>query len=761
MLRCVKTDDIELKKLTYLYLMTYSSSEPEQAIMAVNTFVNDSQDQNPLVRALAVRTMCRIRLQNVAEHMVIPLNKCLADRDPYVRKTAAFGVSKLFDVIPEIIDGSGLLTDLLNLLQDENPMVVANTVAAITEINERRSSPIFSLDSVSVVPLLSATTACSEWCQTILYDGIARYVPATAEDATNLIDRFVPFLKHNNPAVVIGSLKCIFAWTPKSTKDSATLFAQIIPPFITLVSSTSPEIQYVVLRALSLFVQKYPRALAKEIRVFFCKYNDPSYVKIEKLDIIVTICSPQTAQLVLDELTEYANGVDVAFVRKTIQCIGQIAVVIEPAARRCVDILVQHVGGKANYAVEESVIVLTDILRKYPSNFESILQTVCQNFVQLKEPRAKSAGLWILGEYCDIIENVDVILDPFLDTFHDEEPQVQLQILSSLVKLYIAKPNETSDQLQFVLNEGTKGVNVPDVKNRALIYWRILSAGAQFAKDVVVFGKQTVMHSGVQFGESVLDELLNNMGSVAGVLHTVPADFVTRSTFATEGADDDDGEAAGAVRAWRQVSLNDGSNVDLFVDYEPGRLHFRIVNKTPSAIGQFAIAINKNAIGLAVVTTLQFPATLEFGDVAEVCCPVQCQGNLVANVDTAELQIALRTNLGTVFGVARIPVEFACLDTGKLSIDKFKDDSNAFPAGQSFQLDDIRLADDAELAYRNVFVAGKADGKVYASFQLPSKPFFLAELCQQGRDVLRFMKAQDPVYLPIVIASAQALFGHK
>ena len=62
MLRCVKTDDIELKKMAYLYLVTYSSQEPEQAIMAVNTFIQDSQDGNPLIRALAVRTMCRIRL---------------------------------------------------------------------------------------------------------------------------------------------------------------------------------------------------------------------------------------------------------------------------------------------------------------------------------------------------------------------------------------------------------------------------------------------------------------------------------------------------------------------------------------------------------------------------------------------------------------------------------------------------------------------------------------------------------------------------
>jgi vesicle coat complex subunit len=47
----------------------------------------------------------------------------------YVRKTAAFGVSNLFDMIPDIVETSGLLTNLLKLLDDDTPMVVSNTVA--------------------------------------------------------------------------------------------------------------------------------------------------------------------------------------------------------------------------------------------------------------------------------------------------------------------------------------------------------------------------------------------------------------------------------------------------------------------------------------------------------------------------------------------------------------------------------------------------------------------------------------------------------
>ncbi len=48
--------------------------------MAVNTFVKDSQDPNPLIRALAVRTMGCIRVDKITEYLCDPLQRCLKAR---------------------------------------------------------------------------------------------------------------------------------------------------------------------------------------------------------------------------------------------------------------------------------------------------------------------------------------------------------------------------------------------------------------------------------------------------------------------------------------------------------------------------------------------------------------------------------------------------------------------------------------------------------------------------------------------------------
>lgn len=42
-LMCIQTDDLELKKLVYLYLMNYAKTQPELALLAINTFIKVRQ----------------------------------------------------------------------------------------------------------------------------------------------------------------------------------------------------------------------------------------------------------------------------------------------------------------------------------------------------------------------------------------------------------------------------------------------------------------------------------------------------------------------------------------------------------------------------------------------------------------------------------------------------------------------------------------------------------------------------------------------
>lgn len=84
------------------------------------------------------------------------------DDDPYVRKTAAVCVAKLFDINAELVEDRGFLEALKDLISDNNPMVVANAVAALAEIQDKSASPIFEINSVTLTKLLTALNECTE-----------------------------------------------------------------------------------------------------------------------------------------------------------------------------------------------------------------------------------------------------------------------------------------------------------------------------------------------------------------------------------------------------------------------------------------------------------------------------------------------------------------------------------------------------------------------------------------------------------------------
>ncbi len=70
------------------------------------------------------------------------------------------------------------------------------------------------------------------------------------------------------------------------------------------MTTKEPEIQYVALRNINLIVQKRPNILAHEMRVFFIKYNDPIYVKMEKLEIMIMLAGERNIEQVLNEFKE-------------------------------------------------------------------------------------------------------------------------------------------------------------------------------------------------------------------------------------------------------------------------------------------------------------------------------------------------------------------------------------------------------------------------------------------------------------------------
>ncbi|SGY20499.1 BQ5605_C016g08077 [Microbotryum silenes-dioicae] len=577
---CLSIEMLDIKKMVYLYLINYARVRPEMVKHAMPGFLavsrpwlvgrsrvgrkpggltcavlfdyaQDAGDRNALIRALAIRTMSYLAVPEVLKALVDPLHACLRDRDPYVRKTAAICVAKLYMHDRRLVDKEGFVNQVKDLLGDPNPTVVANAVAALTEISERSESIHLRLNTTVASRLVSAMGECSEWGQTYILEALMYYVPEEHADAELLAERIAIRLQHSNSAVVLTTVKVIlYLMNYMGSREVVdNMCRKLSPPLgepsrsieagwgnlsshhlfrghtVTLLSS-GYEVQYVALRNIHLIIQRRPSVLKNDVRVFFCKYNDPIYVKLAKLEIIYRLANEKNVEQVLAELKEYASEVDVEFVRKAVRSIGRLAIKIASAADLCITALLALVKTKVNYVVQEAIVVIKDIFRRYPNQYEGIIGTLCENLDALDTPDAKAAMIWILGEYADRIENSDELLDDFLFSFADEPVEVQLALLTATVKLFIKRPTAGQELVPKVLKWATEDVDNPDLRDRGFIYWRLLSTNPGVAGEIVLADKPEISTESEAMDRGVLDRLLLHTGTLASLYMKEPQTFV-------------------------------------------------------------------------------------------------------------------------------------------------------------------------------------------------------------------------------------------
>ena len=177
----------------------------------MNTFVQDSEDPNPLIRALAIRTMGCIRVDKMVDYMEEPLRKTLRDESPYVRKTAAICVAKLFDLNPSLCLENGFLETLQEMVGDPNPMVVANAVTALKEIGEAApETRALIITPNTLKKMLMALNECTEWGRVTILSTLADYKASDVKEAEHICERVSPQFQHVNPSVVLAAVKVVF-----------------------------------------------------------------------------------------------------------------------------------------------------------------------------------------------------------------------------------------------------------------------------------------------------------------------------------------------------------------------------------------------------------------------------------------------------------------------------------------------------------------------------------------------------------------------
>ena len=637
----------------------------------LNGICQDFEKPDPQIKGIAVRHAGKLTTDETADRLVpIILNGAKHD-DPYVRKAAALAILNLSQTKASYIDRFKLGPVLRNLVEDSNPNVAANSVAALTEINSSRVEPLFTPTSSTINNLLAAIDQATEWAQVEILDFVSTYKPTDGSDARGIIARVQSRLSHANSAVVLSAIRCclqmnMFVDDQARVRDNLT---KVVQPLVTLLNGTAP-IQYVAIKSILVLLQHYKRMLSSEVNLFFCKFDDPLYMKMTKLDVILTLSTNQNVGKVLEVLYDYARQTDVEFVRKSIRSIGKIAVQFEAAAKSCVDKLVSLIDMKLQFVVQECIIVAVDIFRRYPGKYESIIGNICNNLQGLDDHRARAAMAWILGQYASSISNADELISMlFMDDFVEDTPDSQLSIMTAVIKLYLERPEDGQDLLQRVIQMATNEVENPDVRDRAYMYLWMMQNVENPDNYIFPAESPNLVVDMFSMNPNLVKQLVPQVGTLAVLYNKPPQEFVQTTKFISIASVLHDGEDGGMKQGETSIEqmelpiLVDSRDPSAYGIEIRGLLQrigeqnsfvLRFTNFSEQPLEMKQIAFNRNIFGFAQGEMTQIPPSVAPQKSATISVPVIFSEEHLQNaIPSPVIDIAVLVNRDT-------PIYFHC-----------------------------------------------------------------------------------------------------
>ncbi|KAJ7178612.1 adaptin N terminal region-domain-containing protein [Mycena crocata] len=494
----VASQNLEIRKLVYIYLLRYAEHEPDLALLSINTFQKDLTDSNPLIRAMALRVLSGIKVPMIGSIVVLAIKKCAADMSPYVRKAAALAIPKCYDLdtthLPALI---GIIS---SLLRDRSPLSIGSVAVAFEAVCPTRLDMLHQ----QYRRLCRTLVDVDEWGQVDLLNLLLRYartmLPRPIEEDIDADVKFLltsaePLFQSRNPAVVLAVTRVFYYAGPPS------YHSRMVQPLLRLLH-TSKEVERVVVAYILAVSRTTPGLYSPFYLQFLLRTDDLRQVKQDKIKLLLLLANHDTHQAILREFIDYADDPDDEVVSDAIRAIGRCAHSIPDCTQQCLTSLITMIKNHRDAVVSSAVLVLKYLVQAQLSAASSssfaaiaavpqqspltIISHLARRIDDIRHAQARACVLWLVGQYSSsnepsagpegVVEWAPDVLRKSAKGFPAEPPMVKLQIITLAAKLLVLSPTDRTLSLVggYVFSLAKYDLNY-DVRDRARMVMSLLS----------------------------------------------------------------------------------------------------------------------------------------------------------------------------------------------------------------------------------------------------------------------------------------------
>jgi AP-4 complex subunit beta-1 len=481
MVMACQSAEIVIKKMVYLFLTHYSSSNADLAILAINTLRKDCGDPDPMVRGLALRSLTNLHISSILEYVIDPLSLGLEDQSAYVRRTAVLGVLKVYHLDSGCIVDNDYINVLYNMLRDGDCKVIINSIVVLNEIMVNEGG--IAINTSIIVHLLKRINDFDIWGKCTVLNLVSKYRPNSDTEMYGLLNVFETMLSISNSGVVLELAKCFIITSSRLDRAvQKQIFSRLKDPLLTLISGYARiETAFVVLKHVALIVRRESGIFNEAYKQFYCRFNDPSNIQYAKVYILPYLADKSNVHEICAELSEYVAGVDMKLAVIALEAFGIVVYFLPSTLQGVVDQLLEFLEIDKDYVRSGAAVVLRDILRAYPELATTVGHALISSLRRAHMSHGSAAIVWLLGEFGDLIQNAPYVLEEIIkkDRYKQTKSGMGIEILHAVTKMFFYRPAETRQLLGTLLASILKSNDVdPDLFDRAIFIYRLLQENA-------------------------------------------------------------------------------------------------------------------------------------------------------------------------------------------------------------------------------------------------------------------------------------------
>lgn len=380
----------------------------QEMILVCDAYRKDLQHPNEFIRGSTLRFLCKLKEPELLEPLMPAIRQCLEHRHSYVRRNAVLAIYTIFRNHDFLIPDAPEL--IAKFLEEEHDMSCRRN-AFMMLIHADQEAALNYLSSC-----IDQVNSFGDILQLVIVELIYKVCHANPSERARFIRCIYNLLNSSSPAVryeAAGTLVTLSS-APTAVKAAASCYIELI------IKESDNNVKLIVLdRLIALKELPAHEKVLQELVMDILRVLGAPDLEVRKktLNLALDLVTSRTIEemvLILKKEVVKTNNVEYEDTGKyrqlLVRTLHQCSVKFPDVAGTIIPVLMEFLGDQNELAAADVLVFVREAVQRFKQLRSVVITKLLEVFSTIKAIKILRAALWILGEYCSNLQEIEDVM---------------------------------------------------------------------------------------------------------------------------------------------------------------------------------------------------------------------------------------------------------------------------------------------------------------------------------------------------------------